>query len=69
MKLISFQLLNITKVTTEKKKSKEEKANEITKVIIKGAKISDPIEVTFLSDPAFVPPITLPTTFGFLVMH
>jgi hypothetical protein len=50
MKLICFELVDITSVTTEKKKTKEEKANEITKAIIKGAKISDPIKVAFLSD-------------------
>ena len=50
MKLICFELVDITKVTTEKKKTKEEKANETTKAIIKGAKISDPIKVAFLSD-------------------
>jgi hypothetical protein len=55
----ALKLMDIMKVMTEKKKSKEEKgASEITKSIIKGAKISDQIKAAFL--PCLVP-ISPPT--------
>jgi hypothetical protein len=51
MNLVYFEQVDISRVMTEnKKKGKAEKAQEITRVIIKGAKISEPSKVAFLSD-------------------
>jgi hypothetical protein len=51
MKLVCFEQVDISKVMAEnKKKSKAEKAQEITRAVIKGAKILDPIKVPLLSD-------------------